>query len=82
MAKAPHRLLSPEEIHKITDHWNPIPSRIDGLSPKVIELRVFQFVAEAQIRQDNDWIRDHKSALGEDGTKRYYMIPESEVSSG
>ena len=39
-----------EEIHKLTNHWNPIPSRLEGVTPKEIELRLFRAVADAQLK--------------------------------
>ncbi len=39
------KILSDTDIHKLTDHWNPIPSRLDGLVPETIKLKMFQAVA-------------------------------------
>lgn len=42
--------LSDEAIHKLTDHWNPLPSRLDGIAPEKIKFRMFQAVAREATR--------------------------------
>jgi len=70
--------LTDEEISKLTIHWNPIPSRIDGISPKTIELRLFKAVAQAQldkIFRDKDLaiiVDDVRECADEDGVIQKY----------
>lgn len=42
-------ILSDKEIHSITDHWNPVPSRLDGVTPEYIKLNLFKAVTTAQL---------------------------------
>ena len=43
-------VIGDEEILKITSHWNPIPSRVEGIAPELIKLRLFQAIREAQLQ--------------------------------
>ena len=41
--------ISDEEIKKLTSHWNPLPSRLDGIKPELIKFKLFQTIAQAQL---------------------------------
>ena len=57
-AKMEMPILSDEAIHKLTDHWNPVPTRIDGIAPEVIKLRLFLEIAKAQRDLDAiNWLK-------------------------
>lgn len=41
----PGEPASDKEIHTYIDHWNPLPTRLDGIAPKVLEFNLFRKIA-------------------------------------
>ena len=51
-------VIDDEEIIKLAAHWNPIPNRLEGITPEVIKLRLFQSVRKAQLQHDKKTLLD------------------------
>ncbi len=43
-------VIDDEEIIKLTSHWNPIPNRLEGITPETIKLTLFQSVGQTQLQ--------------------------------